>query len=173
MALTQGAWTEKTVNGMYRTTCNVAFTTGEKDAYTLKTPKGLDVTRKWTLFVASAAAADGSTLPFDLWIGGEEDFVVTGDNPATATSGALWKVITDDILLARTTTQHVFLMDPYQATADVVTLAAIATGYKLKIPIVPYYAFNFNGGGALNATNCDFTIVQVAKQFDSRVLIKR
>ncbi len=174
MALTQGAWSEKTVNGMYRTTCNVAFTASENDAYTLKTPKGLDVTRKWTLFVAASAAADGATLPFDLWIGNAEDFVISGnDSNVTAVNGAMWKVITNDILLAVTTVEHVFLMDPYQATADVVTLAAIATGYKLKIPIVPYYAFNLDGGGALNVQNIDFTIVQVAKQFDSRVLIKR
>ena len=174
MALTQGTWSEKTVNGMYRTTCNVAFTTSETDAYTLKTPKGLDVTRKWTLFVAAAITADGQALPLDLWIGNQEDFVISGDGGSvTATSGAMWKVITNDVVLAVGTVEHVFLMDPYQVTADVVTVAAITTGYKLKIPIVPYYAFALDGGSALITTNIDFTIVQVAKQFDSRVLIKR
>lgn len=165
MALTQGAWTEKTVNGVYRTTCNVAFTTAENDAYTLKTPKGLDVTRAWTLIVAAAATADDQAVPFDLWIGSDEDFVVSGnDGSVTATSGAMWKVITDDVVLAVTTVEHVFLMDPYLATADVVAVANIKTGYKLRIPIVPYYAFNLDGGTTLAATNCDFTIVQPARR---------
>ena len=161
MALTQGAWTEKTVNGLYRTTCNVAFTTAENDAYTLKTPKGLDPSRAWTLIVAASATADGATLPFDLWVGHDDDFLLSGnDGSVVATNGANYAVITDDILLAVGDVEHVFLMDPDLAVANVVTLAAIATGYKMKVPVVPYYAFNLDGGGTLNAQNCDFTIIQ-------------
>jgi len=171
MALTIGSWTEKTVNGFYHTTCNVAFTTSEQDAYTLKTPKGLDVTRAWTLIVASAADPEGQALPMDLWIGSDEDFVVSGDDPATATSGALWKEITSDIRLAVTTVEHVFIMDPYLSTADVVTIGTILTGYKLRIPIVPYYALAFNAATALVATNTDFTIVQPARK--NQLLVNR
>ena len=161
MALTQGAWTSKTVNGLWRSTCNVAFTTAENDAYTLKTMDELDPTRPWTLIVAAAATADGATLPFDLWVGHDKDFALSGnDGSVVATNGGNFKVITDDILLAVTTVEHVFLMDPNLPVADVVTLAAIATGYKLRVPVAPYYAFNLDGGGTLNATNCDFTIVQ-------------
>jgi len=165
MALTQGNWIEKSVNGMYHTTCNVAFTTGETDAYTLPTPKGLDVTRPWTLIVAAAATADGSALPMDLWIGHSNDFLLSGQGGSVTTSdGSNFKVLTDDVVLAVTTVEHVFLIDPNQATADVVTVAAIAAGYKLKVPVVPYYAFNLDGGSALVATNCDFTIVQPARK---------
>ena len=165
MALTIGAWSDgKTVNGMYMTTCNVAFTTAETDAYTLKTPDGLDTSRKWTLIVAAAATADGAALPMDLWVGHDTDFVLSGQGSSVvATNGGNFKTITDDVVLAVTTVEHVFLMDPDLAVADVVTVAAIATGYKLKIPVAPYYAFNLDGGSSLNATNIDFTIVQASK----------
>ena len=162
MALTQGAWSSKTVNGLYRATCNVAFTTAETDAYTLKTPKGgLDPRKRWSLIVAAAATADGQALPFDLWVGHDEDFVLSGQGGSVvATNGGFYKQLTDDVVLAVTTVEHVFNMEPGLAVADVVTVAAIATGYKINIPVAPYYAFNFNGGSALAATNADFTIVQ-------------
>lgn len=163
MALTKGDWTQKTVKGTWRATCNVAFTTAENDAYTLKTPAELDPTRPWTLTVAAAATADAEALPMDLWIGHSDLFELSGDGAnVTTTDGAMWKQITDDVVLAVTTVEHVFLMDPNQATADVVTVGAIATGYKLKVPVVPYYAINLDAGSTLNATNCDFTISQAA-----------
>ncbi len=162
--LASGAWTSKSANGIYRATCNVVFTTEETDAFTLKTPArstGFDTSKKWTLIVAAAATADGSALPMDLWVGHDDDFVLSGQGASVvATNGGLFKVITDDVVLAVTTVEHVFLMDPDLAVADVVTVAAIATGYKLKIPVAPYYAFNLDATTTLNATNCDFTIVQ-------------
>ena len=161
MALTQGAWTEKTVNGMYRATCNVAFTTAESDAYTLKTPDALDPTKPWTLIVAAAATADGAPLPLDIWVGHDSDFALSGNSTAVvATNGGMFKQICDNCVLAVTTVEYVFLMEPQLAVADVVTVAAIATGFKVNIPVAPYYAFNLDGGSTLNATNCDFTIVQ-------------
>ena len=51
-------------------------------------------------------------------------------------------------------------MDPDLAVADVVTVAAITTGLKVKIPKAPYYAFNCDGGGTLNATTATWRIVQ-------------
>ena len=54
MALTQGAWSVSTVNGVNIMTCDVTATTSENDSYTLKTPEELDGSRPWTL-VANAA----------------------------------------------------------------------------------------------------------------------
>jgi len=164
MALTQGAWTAKSVNGLYRATCNVAFTTAESDAYTLKTPAALDPTKPWTLIVAAAATADGVALPLDIWVGHSDDFVLSGDSTAVvAADGGMFKQICDDCVLAVTTVEYVFYMEPQLAVADVVTVAAIASGFKINIPVAPYYAFNLDGGSTLNATNCDFTIVQAQK----------
>ena len=162
MALTIGNWTEKTVNRLYRATCNVAFTTAETDAYTLKTPNGgLDTTKPWTLIVAAAATADGAALPLDIWVGHDDDFLLSGQGASVvATNGGMFKQICDDVVLAVTTIEFVFLMEPQLAVADVVTVAAQNTGFKINIPVAPYYAFNLDGGSTLNATNCDFTIIQ-------------
>jgi len=161
MALTQGAWSEKSVNGLWRATCNVAFTTAENDAYTLKTPDNLDPTKPWTLIVAAAATADGSALPLDIWVGHDSDFALSGDGASVvATNGGMFKQVCDDCVLAVTTVEYAFLMDPNLPVADVVTVAAIATGFKIRVPVAPYYAFNLDGASTLNATNCDFTIVQ-------------
>lgn len=158
MALTQGAWTKvKASNSkFYIVTCNVAFTTAENDAYTLKTPRELDTSRPWTLMVKPAATADGTTLPMDLWVGWTDSFAISGDSTTvTATDGAEFKNIVDDVSAA---TMRSILFDPNATQADVV---AIATGgLRIKPPVVPYYAFNLDGGSTLNATNCDFYIIQ-------------
>lgn len=162
MASVAGAWTEKTVNGLWRATCNVVYTS-VRDAYTLKTPDNLDSSRSWQLIISAAATPDGSAVPLDLWVGHDTDFVLSGDNPTVATNGGLFVQLTDDINLAVTTIEHIFLLDPYLAVADVVTIAAIATGYKVKVPIAPYYAIALNGATTMATTNNDFTIVQSAR----------
>lgn len=164
MALTQGAWTAKTVNKLYRATCNVAFTVAETDAYTLKTPAELDPTKPWTLIVAAAATPDAVALPLDIWVGHTNDFVLSGQGAnVVATDGGMFKQICDDCVLAVTTVEYVFYMEPQLAVADVVLVSAIASGFKINIPVAPYYAFNLDGGSTLNATNMDFVIVQSQK----------
>lgn len=162
MALTQSAWTDVSANGQMILECTVAQTTGETDAYTLKTPKGkLDSTRPWNLFVEAAATPDGQALPVDVWVGYEDNFVLSGQGAnVVATNGARYKQITDDAVLAVTPLAHSFLIDPNLRDADVVTVAAIASGYKSNIPAAPYYAFNLNGGSALAATTVTWRIVQ-------------
>ena len=161
MALTQGAWSFEQGGGstikVYK--CNVAFTTAENDAYTLKTPDTLDPTKPWTLLVQPAATADGVALPLDLWIGFNTDFALSGnDTTVTVTDGAFFKNIVDDVSAA---TARSILFDPNATQADVV---AIATGgLRCKPPIARYYVFNLNGASTLNATNCDFTIMQSIK----------
>lgn len=167
MALTQSAWTHKTVkkkgnSTMQNTfTCTVAATTAENDAYTLKTPKELDSSKPWTLFLKFAATPDGAALPLDLWVGYDDDFILSGDGATVAaTSGAKFKQVFDDVVLAVDTLIYTFLFDPDLAVADVVTVAAIATGPKVKIPVAPYYAFNANGASTLAATTATYVIVQ-------------
>ncbi len=158
MALTQGAWSSVTVNGFLVATCNVAFTTAENDAYTLKTPTTLNPAKKWILLVIPAATADGSALPVDLWIGRATTFALSGDSTTVAaTAGSEYKNIIDD---ASAATARAVLMDPDLEQAEVV---AIATGgLKCKVPVAPYYAINLDGASTLNATNCDFYIIQAS-----------
>ena len=53
-------------------------------------------------------------------------------------------------------------MDPELAVADVVTVSAIGTGLKVKIPNAPYYAFNLNGASTLAAVTGTWKIIQAA-----------
>lgn len=161
--LVQGAWTESSVKDFYKATCTVTYTTQETDAYTVKTPDGLDGSKPFVLFVSAAATPDGQALPLKLWIGNSASFALSGQGASVAaTGGAYFKQLTDDCVLAVGTTTHAFLIDPQLPVADVVTVAAIATGYKVRVPASPYYAFHLDGGSTLNATNTTFTILQKA-----------
>lgn len=161
MALTQSAWTEKFVNGLYTAYCTVISTTAENDAYTLKTPEGLDPSKPWTLFYKASATPDGQALPLDVWIGHSDTFALSGDGgTVAATDGSNYKSIYDDVVLAVDPLEYSFAFDPTQQVADVVTVAAIATGNKVKIPVAPYYAFNLDGGSTLAAATHTFRITQ-------------
>jgi hypothetical protein len=162
MALTQSDWTESFANGVYTAVCTVAHTASETDAYTKKTPTGLDPSKPWTLFYESLATPDGQALPLDLWIGHSDAFVLAGDGATVGASGtgSNFKSIMDDVVLAVTPIAYSWIMDPDLAVADVVTVAAIATGLKIKVPVAPYYAFNLDGGSALAATTATFRITQ-------------
>ena len=56
--------------------------------------------------------------------------------------------------------KYSWIFDPELPVANVVTVAAIANGLKVRTPIAPYYAFNLDGGGTLNATTITWTIFQ-------------
>lgn len=145
-------------------TCNVAFTTAENDAYTLKTPADLDPTKQWSLLIKAAATPDGQALPLDIWGGYSSSFVLAGDgSTVAATDGVKLKEVLNDAVLAVSPLVYQITFDPNLPVADVVTVAAIGSGLKVRIPVLPYYAFNLNGGSTLNATNADFTIVQVQR----------
>ena len=53
-----------------------------------------------------------------------------------------------------------FDIDPDLSIAPVITVAAIATGFKIKVPVAEYYAFNLNGASTLNAVTHTFRIIQ-------------
>lgn len=161
MALTQGAWSSKTVNGVMVASCTVVSTTAESDAYTLKTPTTLNPRKPWFLVYYASATPDGQALPLDIWMGFDSDFAITGDSTTVAaTSGVQFKQIFDDVVLAVTPLFYCFEMDPALPVADVVTVAALTTGPKVRIPVAPYYAFNLDGGSTLAAVTHYFKIIQ-------------
>lgn len=163
MALTQGAWIPQvTNNGKFQVyKCNVAFTTAENDAYTLKTPKSLDTSKPWQMLMSFSATPDGQALPVDLWGGFSDTFALSGDGAnVVATNGVKIKQIMDDVVLAVTPLIYTFTFDPDLPVADVVTVAAIGSGLKVRIPVFPYYAINLNGGSTLAAQNVNIWIIQ-------------
>ena len=141
-------------------------TTAEHDAYTkwLDTRTlGLNPYKAFSLIYYAADTPDGQALPLDIWISWDGHTEISGDNSTVACAvGAKFKQIFDDVVLAidDTPLAYVWNLDPDLAVADVVTVSAIATGPKVKIPSVPYYAFNANGGSTLAATTHYFKIIQ-------------
>ena len=162
MALTQSAWSEATsASGIYSAVCTVIATTAENDAYTLKTSTDLDPTKPWTLFYTASGAPDAQALPLEIWAGYSSSFAITGDSTAIgATDGCRASQIMDDVITAIAPVSFVFDMDPDLGIAPVVTVAAIATGFKIKVPVAEYYAFNLNGGSTLNVHTSTFRIIQ-------------
>lgn len=166
MALTQSVWTSKSVGQHVVASCSVTATTAENDAYTkwldLKA-MGIDSKKPYTLIYYASATPDGSALPLDLWISWDGQTEISGDGANVVCAvGAKFKQIFDDVVLAidDTPLAYAFLLDPELAVADVVTVAAIATGPKVKIPAVPYIAFNANGASTLAAVTHYFKIIQ-------------
>jgi len=164
MALTQTAWAEKSANSKYVATCTVTATTAENDAYTLKTPSGLDTSKPFVVSLTCSATPDGQALPIDIWCLWDDDAELTGDGANVTTTpsnkGGKFKQIFDDCVLAVTPLVYSFVIDPDLPVADVVTVAAIATGPKVRVPRAPYYAFNLNGGSTLAAQSHYWTISQ-------------
>ena len=163
MAMTQNAWVKQTSDeGYNRWICTIVTGgTALNDVYTLKTPKELNGSKAWYLQVSSSATPDGSALPIDLWVGYNSDFALSGDGAAVTAgdNGAKFKQITDDCVLAVDTLKYNFLMDPNLPVADVTTVAAIANGFKVRVPDAPYYAFNVDGA-TLIATTITWTVFQ-------------
>jgi hypothetical protein len=153
MALTQGAWTNgETVNGRVVWYCDVTATTAEQISATLKTPKGLDTTKSFTLLVnTEGATLDGTTLPVDIYGGYSEDFalsVVT--TTLTVTDGFL---LNPDVMADVQSAVGAVIIDPNLNIAD--DADDIVRGQA-----VPYYGFVLDGAGTLNAATCRFMIIQ-------------
>jgi len=166
MALTQTAWASASKGNHNVISCAVTATTAENDAYTkwLDVRKlGLNTKEAYTLFYYASATPDGQALPLDIWLGWDGDTEISGDSTTVAcATGAKFKQIFDDVVLAIDDTPlvYAFTVDPNLAVADVVTVAAIATGAKVKVPSAPFIAFNANGGSTLAACVHYFKIVQ-------------
>tara|TARA_R110002110_G_scaffold3483_7_gene17774 strand:- start:266 stop:808 length:543 start_codon:yes stop_codon:yes gene_type:complete len=162
MALTKSVWVKTSGSGFNKWECTVVQTTGETDSYTLKTPSELDGSRQWSMAMSAAATADAEAIPLDLWAGYNSDFAISGDSTTVTAGSNGYNVqqIIDDCVLAVTTLKYSWIFDPELPVANVVTVAAIANGLKVRTPIAPYYAFNLDGGSTLAATTITWTIFQ-------------
>lgn len=166
MALTQTAWTDQAEGDLTVVSCSVTATTAENDAYTkwLDLKKfGLDPHKPMQLVYYASATPDGQALPLDMWVAWDGGTEISGDGAnVVCAKGAKFKQIFDDVVLAidDTPLAYTWILDPDLAVADVVTVAAIATGPKVKTPIMPYIAFNANGGSTLAAATHYFKIIQ-------------
>lgn len=157
MALTSGAWTEKTVNKRYVASCTVSGSTSENDLYTLKTPSGLNPTKPWTLImnVTEDLTAAG-TSALDIYGGHSDNFAISGnDTTVAATDGALAVAISTDVDAGGLFMVKVVPGDNGGLT-QVTTLPA-----TVILPPLPYYAFNVDCTAALqDAAEVKFYIVQ-------------
>jgi hypothetical protein len=129
--------------------------------FTKKTPVWIDTTKKYTLIADADAAQDGAAAPLALYFGYKDDFVLAGTTGApTVTSGAKYANITDDLGYAAAAVMS-FIIDPILSVANVVTIAAVATGMKSRAPAAPYHAFSINAAsGTLLAHTITWTIIQ-------------
>lgn len=158
MALTQGAWTVKTVNNRLICTCTVATDGSDTiDLPTLKTPKELDGTKPFTVFIKSAGTIDASAAYIDLWGGYADDFVLTISSNAVngATSGAELFAGTTDIKAGGS-----FALRVVPGSQGGVAQVTTFPGAVAVVPALPYYAINLDGTDAL-ADTADLTYVIV------------
>lgn len=163
-AQTVGSWTNlPTINGRYITQCQVTTDANNEILFTKKTPKELDTSKPYTLIIEASAAQDGAAAPVALHVGYKDNFALAGTTArATDTSGAMYGNITDDLGYAAAAIMS-FLIDPDLPVANVVTIAAVATGMKFRPPKgAPYHAFELYAADAatLLAHTLTFTIIQ-------------
>jgi len=163
-AQTQTAWTSSTINGFGIWTGTATTDANNEVNWSLKTPVELNTSAPWSLIVAASAAQDGAAAPLMLWGGYSDDFALAGTTArATATDGVQLGELTDDIGYAAAVAGVNFNMTPGSSgLANIVTIAAVATGMRFNVPIFPYYGFELHSddGGVLAAHTLTWKIVQ-------------
>ena len=172
-ANTRSSWTEKQISYGGKTTyvasCTVLADTANWNAYTYKLPQGLDVRKPWSLQMYFSGDISGSGTPaLYLWGGYDTDFQVANTAGmtavSTATSGAGKIKLLDNVATIISTLPLTIQMTPNVAglssVADIVTVAAIATGPKVRIPVLPFYAVGIDGGAVLAAVTGYYKIIQ-------------
>jgi len=163
-AQTVSEWTESTINGMYYASCTALTDANNEVNYTKKTPSGLDPSKPWTLIVSASAAQDGAAAPLMIWGGYTHDFAISGTTArCTATDGVQIGELTDDLGYAAAVAGMGFNMTPGSSgLANIVTIAAVATGMRFNVPVFPYYAFELMADDAatLLAHTLTFRIIQ-------------
>ena len=165
-AQTQTAWTISTVNGFKIMTSTATTDANNEVNWSLKTPVELDTSKPWSLIVSADAAQDGAAAPLMIWGGYSDDFALAGTTArATATDGVQLGEFTDDLGYGGAVAGKHFAMTPGSTgLANVVTIAALATGMRHNVPVFPYYAFELMADDAatLLAHTLTFKIVQSA-----------
>jgi len=164
---TISAWSGDTVNGVSIYTCTAYTDANNEVNYTLRTGDWLDPSKPWSLVVSADAAQDGAAAPLMVWGGFADDFAISGTTArCTATNGAQIGELTDDLGYAAAVGGMNFKMTPSSSgLADVVTIAAVASGMRFNMPVFPYYAFELMADDAVTllAHTLTFKIVQNRK----------
>jgi hypothetical protein len=158
MALTQGAWSLKTVNRRLVAACTISGTTAENDVYTLKTPKELDPSKPFTLvFDVTEDLTAAGAAALDIWGGHSDSFAMTGnDTTVAATDGALIVAITTDVDAG-----GVFAVRCVPGNEGAPAQVVTVPGAIVILPPLPYFAFNIDCTAALaDAADVKFYIIQ-------------
>jgi hypothetical protein len=153
MALVQGAWTVKSVNGRLVMTCTCGDDSNAiADCMTKITPKELDPTKPWSLIVTTkediTAAGTGAV---DIW-------GCTSANASLATADVGTECVlvhanSTDLDAGATCVIHVF---PH---GHVTQITNAALGIAV-IPPYPYFIINYDTSTFQDAADIDFTIIQ-------------
>ena len=163
-AQTQTAWTTTHLRGFNVYSSTSTTDTANDSNWSLKTPGSLDSSKPWSLIISADAAQDGAAAPIMIWGGYTDDFALAGTaGRATATDGVQLGELTDDIGYAGAVAGVNFNMTPGSSgLANIVTIAAVATGMRFNVPIFPYYGFELHSddGGVLAAHTLTWKIVQ-------------
>ena len=156
--ITQTAWVATTVNGHLVLQCDVSQASTELyDSFTYKTPKELDPTKPWLLFVNTEVADIGTTaVPVDIWAGYDVDAALAGaTTDVTATSAYIIKAsIMDDLVSVMLASR----IDPNYTGTTVQAASGVAGHVNAGTP--PYFIINCNGAAELDTATCHFVITQ-------------
>jgi hypothetical protein len=156
------AWTVKSIKGHLHASCTVTTDASQEVAFTKKTPKELDTSKPYTLFIKTSDATDGAAAPVALHVGYGETFALAGTTArCTDTAGCIYGNVTNDTGYAAAGEVAIW-MNPNLLVAPVVTIAAVATGLKFLSPVAPYHAFEIYAADAetLLTFTATFTIIQ-------------
>ena len=165
-AQTVGAWSTVTEGKFLVHSCTVTTDATNEVLWTNKTPDDLDTSKPWAMIVSASAAQDGAAAPLMIWGGYKGDFALAGTTArCTATHGVQIGELTDDLGYGGAVAGVCFNMTPGSTgLANIVTIAAVATGLRFNIPKFPYYAFELMADDAatLLAHTLTFKIIQEA-----------
>lgn len=154
MALTQSAWSVKTVNRRTISTCTVAGT-DDADLMTLRTPTSLDGTKPFSLVVnvpEDLTAAGAAAL--DIWGGYADNCSLAAADAGT--NCVLVHANSTDLDSGGTLVINVF--PGIDGTLTQVTNASPGTAL---IPPYPYYIFNLDlTAGLEDAATITYTVIQ-------------
>lgn len=155
MALTQGAWSKTTVNGMLVLQCTVAGETSDADIITLITPKELDGNKPFSLSVyADEDLSAAGSAAVDIWgCYSDSASLATAD---AGTNCVLVAANSNDIDAGGTQVIHVLP----GVNGNVTQVTNASPGWSV-IPPYPRYIFNVDLSTSLqDAASIVFRVIQ-------------